>query len=165
MCPTDKFYVVPLTQFHRVTNDRKDIQKCFTFCHPHKEGTFSRMAKLSFNIAVNSDVTGFGGYFEAFLYKDYYFTTIPGSRQNNASLSWFPIYIPVRNPIRCPPNSILHLDISRCTDESGVWYEWQENVSVVSFALLIRYFCYFRMIPLFLRLMFKIRTVFLTLCA
>lgn len=76
-------------------------------------------------------ITGFAGYFEAFLYKDIFLSTRPGTKQNDASLSWFPVYIPVRNPIRCPANSTLHFDISRCTDNIGVWYEWQQGVTLV----------------------------------
>jgi protein arginine N-methyltransferase 5 len=107
------------------------------FVHPTSDTNFARTAELIFTIPVTCDVTGFAGYFDVVLYKNNRFCTIPGLLKN-ASLSWFPCYIPVRNPIRCPAGSTLNFNISRCTNSQSqdVWYEWQETVILVSLMIL-----------------------------
>lgn len=80
-------------------------------------------------------MTGFRGYFEAILYNEISFSTVPGRKKNDAANSWFPMYIPVQNPIRCAAGSILKLDVFRHMDEAGSWYEWKESVILVNFVI------------------------------
>ncbi|KAI6177144.1 hypothetical protein M3Y97_00874900 [Aphelenchoides bicaudatus] len=130
---TEQFYVVPLNRLHRLLEDHTRIQKCFTFNHPNADQAYSQAVEHSFKLDVTCDVTGFAGYFDAVLYKNHYLSTLPGNHHNAAAMSWFPIYVPVQEPIRCPVGSQLTLKMKRCKDNTGVWYEWQESNGEIIF--------------------------------
>ncbi|KAI6201221.1 hypothetical protein M3Y96_00818600 [Aphelenchoides besseyi] len=124
--PTDQFYVVPL---RRVCRFESGPQRCFTYVHPTKEDDLERDVEVQFDLPINADITAFAGYFDASLYKDIRFSTLPG-RSNSASSSWFPALIPLRKPIRCPSGSRIKLRICRHSKTEGSWYEWQTKVEM-----------------------------------
>lgn len=87
---------------------------------------------------------GFAGYFETVLYKDVILSTVP-ERHTETMSSWFPMYFPIRNPIKLKHGNIIKLDIWRCLNAQKVillsflhlikmilifynlikvWYEW-----------------------------------------
>ncbi|KAI6235629.1 hypothetical protein M3Y95_00072000 [Aphelenchoides besseyi] len=79
--PTDQLYVVPL---RRVCQFESGPQRCFTYVHPTKEDALERDVEVQFDFPINADITAFAGYFDATLYKDIRFSTLPG-RSNSAS--------------------------------------------------------------------------------
>ena len=38
--------------------------------------------------------------------------------------SWFPIFLPLSNPIALEAGNKLELAVWRCNDSKRVWYEW-----------------------------------------
>lgn len=42
--------------------------------------------------------------------------------------SWFPLYFPLREPLRVPPGATVNCSIWRRSDEGRVWYEWCAEV-------------------------------------
>ncbi|KAF8515395.1 PRMT5-domain-containing protein [Hysterangium stoloniferum] len=114
------------------------IQACWTFEHPKRGGVVDarglpltnnhnmRSAELNFHIPQASVLHGFAGYFEATLYGDVGLSIQPDTKDEITPnmLSWFPLFIPLKEPLYLPRNSELHVDIWRLTDKRKVWYEW-----------------------------------------
>ena len=71
---------------------------------------------------------GFAGYFECKLYGDVLMSTLPVSH-SKGMYSWFPIYFPIRHPIRIDGastsgSSAVQAQFWRCRSKTKVWYEW-----------------------------------------
>lgn len=122
-------------------------QPVFTFSHPNYGGTQQtqqsldqqqepgpdnrRYASLRFTAQSDALVHGFGGYFTSTLYRHVSISTHPACH-SPGMFSWFPIFFPVRTPVRVMEGQGLGLRMWRCVGGSGgggggsgrVWYEW-----------------------------------------
>jgi len=108
---------------------------CFTFFHPKKSASGplatgggigednSRHRTIGFVVPEANVLHGFVGYFEATLYKDVKISTRPETRTPDM-FSWFPLYIPIRNPMNITKEGECRLEIWRRVEPSRVWYEW-----------------------------------------
>ncbi|EYU29151.1 hypothetical protein ABFS82_05G121400 [Erythranthe guttata] len=117
-------YVVKL---HRVAR-LAPTQPVFTFTHPEfsTKASNQRYKKLRFDIQSDTGsslIHGFGGYFDAILYKDVHLGIEPSTATPNM-FSWFPIFFPLRTPICIQPGTPLEVHFWRCSGSTKVWYEW-----------------------------------------
>ncbi|XP_024401652.1 protein arginine N-methyltransferase 5 isoform X2 [Physcomitrium patens] len=112
-------------------------QEVFTFEHPKFTGDKidnGRYKKLLFQPPEDTGsalVHGFGGYFDAVLYKDVHLGTEPSTATPNM-FSWFAIFFPLRRPVYIPAGSAVELHFWRCVAPSKVWYEWAVSSPDVS---------------------------------
>lgn len=126
-------YVVKLHSVSRLAPP----QEVFTFEHPKFTGgkvDNRRYKKLLFNLPEDTGsamVHGFGGYFDAVLYKDVHLGIEPATATPNM-FSWFAIFFPLRRPVYVPAGSALELHFWRCVGPSKVWYEWAVTAPDVS---------------------------------
>ncbi|KAH9850257.1 PRMT5-domain-containing protein [Lenzites betulinus] len=114
------------------------IQECWDFEHPRKDAALTeqglpltnshntRSAKLTFHIPNAGVLHGFAGYFEAVLYGHVGLSIHPDrmAEISKDMLSWFPLYIPLKDPLYLPADSELTVSLWRLTDVRKVWYEW-----------------------------------------
>jgi len=121
------------------------IQACWTFEHPKRGVVVDarglpltnnhnvRSAGLKFHIPQAGVLHGFAGYFEATLYGDVGLSIQPDTKDEITPnmLSWFPLFIPLKEPLYLPRDSELHVDIWRLTDKRKVWYEWSAESFLV----------------------------------
>lgn len=117
-------YVVKLHSVARLA----PTQPVFTFTHPEcsPQRNNQRYKKLQFEIPSDMGsalVHGFAGYFDATLYKDVHLGIEPSVATPNM-FSWFPIFFPLRTPLRIHPGSPLEVHFWRCVGSAKVWYEW-----------------------------------------
>jgi protein arginine N-methyltransferase 5 len=129
-------YVVKLHNFSALS----PAQACFTFVHPNKKSTpedetnkfvmntpsdidNSRFKTLSFTASEDATVHGFAGYFEAYLYKDVMISINPATF-STGMFSWFPVYIPLRQPMTVKRGDQITAQFWRHVASSKVWYEW-----------------------------------------
>ncbi|KAI6117252.1 PRMT5-domain-containing protein [Pisolithus croceorrhizus] len=106
------------------------IQECWEFMHPRRDVAVDdrglpftnshnvRAARLCFHIPHAGVMHGFAGYFEAVLY----WSTLDYISKD--MLSWFPLFLPLRQPLYLPSNSEVQVSIWRLTNDRQVWYEW-----------------------------------------
>ncbi|KAH8100111.1 PRMT5-domain-containing protein [Cristinia sonorae] len=114
------------------------VQECWEFEHPRRDPVLNaqglpmtnshntRSAKLIFHIPHAGVLHGLAGYFEAVLYGTVGLSIHP-ERMDKISkdmLSWFPLFIPFKEPLYLPSNCELHVSLWRLTNERQVWYEW-----------------------------------------
>ncbi|EEB05578.1 type II protein arginine N-methyltransferase Skb1 [Schizosaccharomyces japonicus yFS275] len=133
----DRAYVVLMNAFDFIaTDDEYRFQPLWAFHHPdraaiqHVDNTHNkRHAHVRFQVSTPGVVHGFAGYFEATLYKDISLSILPTTMDVKSPdmFSWFPMYIPVQNPIYVPENSQLEFQMWRQTDGTKVWFEWAAN--------------------------------------
>lgn len=73
-----------------------DPQPLFEFVHPNpaKQIDNSRFATLTFDVKLDSVLTGFGGFFDTVLYKDVTLSIHPETHSPGMA-SWFSVYFPV----------------------------------------------------------------------
>ncbi|RDX42125.1 PRMT5-domain-containing protein [Lentinus brumalis] len=114
------------------------VQECWEFEHPRKDPALTeqglpltnshnaRSAKLTFHIPHAGVLHGFGGYFEAVLYGNVGISIHPERMAliSKDMLSWFPLFIPLKDPLYLPADAELTVSIWRLTDARKVWYEW-----------------------------------------
>ncbi|XP_068212824.1 protein arginine N-methyltransferase 5 isoform X2 [Palaemon carinicauda] len=100
-------------------------QPLFTFSHPNRDKVIDnrRYKALQFQISTDNVVHGFGGYFEAVLYKDVTLSIKPETH-SKGMFSWFPILFPVRDPFPVRAGELVEVHFWRCTTKKNVWYEW-----------------------------------------
>jgi protein arginine N-methyltransferase 5 len=126
-------------------------QPCFTFVHPNvahpafpkelADNTLgahsktqldnSRYTKLVFDVAINTTLHGFAGYFDAKLYKDVHISINPANF-SEGMFSWFPIYFPLRHPMHISAGTKVEAHIWRNMSKQKVWYEWCVSAPDVS---------------------------------
>ncbi|KAH7106503.1 PRMT5-domain-containing protein [Auriculariales sp. MPI-PUGE-AT-0066] len=114
------------------------IQECWEFEHPRRDLSLdprglpwgnthnTRATTLNFHIPHAGVLHGFGGWFEAVLYADVGLSIHP-DRMHHISpnmISWFPFFIPLRDPLYVPADAELQVSLWRLTDKRRVWYEW-----------------------------------------
>lgn len=68
-------------------------------------------------------VHGFVGYFDATLYGSIQLSTLPATHTPGMH-SWFPIFFPLREPVRADRGQRVALAMWRRGDARKVWYEW-----------------------------------------
>lgn len=126
-------YVTLLTQ--HVLLDRPKL--IFNFEHvpssdtafPYYRNTRSRMEQWTVdNGGLNYILHGFAGYFDCVLYKDITLSINPINHTPHM-LSWFPMFFPLRTPVRVSEGDPIKLRITReisppSSCEKKVWYEW-----------------------------------------
>lgn len=100
-------------------------QECFTFVHPNPQEPIDnrRYATLEFVSAVDGVVHGLGGYFDATLHGDVHISINPATH-SPGMFSWFPLFIPLREPIAVRAGETVVVHIWRCVSAVKVWYEW-----------------------------------------
>ncbi|GBG90503.1 hypothetical protein CBR_g50848 [Chara braunii] len=111
-------------------------QSVFTFEHPNWSPKIDnrRYKKLTFEFSPDmgsAAVHGFGGYFDATLYKDVHLGIEPATATPDM-FSWFPIYFPLRVPLYVPAGSTLVAHFWRCVSSTKVWYEWSVTSPAIS---------------------------------
>jgi len=99
-------------------------QPLFTFKHP-LSGKIdnSRYEVKNFTVDMDSELHGFGGYFECTLYKDVMISIAPQTH-SPGMFSWFPIFFPLRNPVKLKQSDEIELHFWRLNNGKQVWYEW-----------------------------------------
>ncbi|TDH71502.1 hypothetical protein CCR75_004420 [Bremia lactucae] len=114
-------YVVRLHNFYALAS----TQQCFCFTHPQLNATIDnrRQAELRFLAAESAVVHGLAGYFDAVLYEDVMLSIEPGTH-SDGMFSWFPIYFPLRQPLRLEKGEEVVVNFWRLESNNRVWYEW-----------------------------------------
>ena len=114
-------YVVRLQCFNLLDK----VQPCFKFVHPNNDPVIdnSRHLSLEFTSTTESVLHGFAGYFDAKLYRDVYISTHPDTHSPDM-FSWFPMFFPLKHPLRVRKDEKIVLDFWRVVDDTKVWYEW-----------------------------------------
>jgi len=104
-----------------------DTMPLFRFEHPnwqprrpHDNGRFS---SISFRAQQNATMHGLAGTFESCLYKEDMISIAPHSH-TPGMFSWFPLFIPLANPVKVNQDDIITVCIWRCVTAHKVWYEW-----------------------------------------
>ncbi|KAG5179517.1 arginine-N-methyltransferase, partial [Tribonema minus] len=114
-------YVVKLHNFCQMAKE----QPCFIFEHPNVPlpGTGGidnrRYVTLSFDVQQSFTLHGFAGYFSAKLYKDIDISIVP-STFSEGMFSWFPLYIPIRQPVQLRAGETLEAHFWRCCSDKKV---------------------------------------------
>jgi len=114
-------YVVKL---HNV-NQLAEAKECFTFVHPNLDTQIdnSRYTTLRWPVNESGIIHGFGGFFDATLYKDVHISINPATF-SEGMISWFPLFFPLRTPVYVPRNSVVEAHFWRNVTSTKVWYEW-----------------------------------------
>ncbi|XP_015174436.1 PREDICTED: protein arginine N-methyltransferase 5 [Polistes dominula] len=107
-------------------------QPLFTFYHPNKDKIIdnNRYEMKTFNVKQNCILHGFSGYFEAVLYNDINLSIEP-STHSPGMFSWFPIFFPIKEPIRLEKGKKIVLHFWRKCNNKNVWYEWCVSEPIV----------------------------------
>ncbi|CAG4924790.1 unnamed protein product [Colias eurytheme] len=126
-------------------NDIGDTKQVFTFTHPAEgikdnEGQMlvdyrglpltdnRRKITLTWQATQDNVMHGFGGYFDCLLYGDEMISIVP-STHSPGMISWFPVFIPIRTPLRVQKGDTIKATFWRCVDSRRVWYEWLVEVN------------------------------------
>ncbi|XP_053601110.1 protein arginine N-methyltransferase 5 isoform X1 [Plodia interpunctella] len=125
-------------------HDIADTKLLFTFDHPAKSVQDSdgqeisdfrgllltdnrRSATLSWQVAQDNVMHGFGGYFDCLLYGNEMISIVP-TTHSPGMISWFPVFIPIKTPLRVQKGQVITATFWRCVDSRRVWYEWVVEV-------------------------------------
>ena len=106
-------------------------KRCFHFAHPNSEYVDengkpdnSRYTHIQFAPAESSAlVHGFAGYFESTLFDDVMISILPRTK-SLGMYSWFPLFVPLRDPMFVKKGHVVEIDMWRCTAKQKVWYTW-----------------------------------------
>ncbi|XP_040572050.1 protein arginine N-methyltransferase 5 [Lepeophtheirus salmonis] len=99
-------------------------QPLFKFDHPlYTPIDNNRYDVKTFDITYDSELHGFGGYFECVLYKDVMISINP-STHSKGMFSWFPIFFPLKTPVKLKKDDQVELHFWRINNGKNVWYEW-----------------------------------------
>jgi len=123
-------YVCRLHTFFEVA----EAQACFTFVHaprpvPLDNACYERHITLNFEARCDAMVHGFAGYFETVLYRDVALSILP-STYSTGMISWFPLFIPLAEPLFVTKGTRIEASFWRRHDERKVWVEWQVRTSL-----------------------------------
>ncbi|CAH1396442.1 unnamed protein product [Nezara viridula] len=118
-------YEMPYVVHQLNTYPISPIQKAFTFIHPNRdeEADNRRFKTFKFKVEQDSVLHGFSGYFDTILYKDVKLSIVPESH-SKGMFSWFPIYFPIKDPVKLKSGDDLVVHFWRLADKKSVWYEW-----------------------------------------
>ena len=93
----------------------------------------SRFKQLTFPCTSRGVCHGLAGYFETTLYSsntpdvpivELSTNPITMAIKSADMISWFPIFFPLKTPLKFPDESELVVNMWRMTDDRKVWYEW-----------------------------------------
>ncbi|KAI9988901.1 hypothetical protein PInf_022583 [Phytophthora infestans] len=117
-------YVVRLHNFYALA----PTQKYFRFTHPKFNARIDnrRQAELRFIAAESAVVHGLAGYFDAVLFGDVTLSIEPDTH-SDGMFSWFPIYFPLRQPLRFHKGEEVVVNFWRLESNNRVWYEWSAS--------------------------------------
>lgn len=117
----ETMYVVYIKNAYHITPPKQ----LFTFEHPNHDVPIDnkRYQKLSFEITQDCVLNGFAGYFDTVLYKDVTLSIHPYTHTKGMP-SWFPMYIPITEPMSLVAGQKLEVQFWRCISNRKVWYEW-----------------------------------------
>ncbi|XP_028169658.1 protein arginine N-methyltransferase 5 [Ostrinia furnacalis] len=121
-------------------HDIAETKMVFTFEHPAKgacdhEGEEladyrglpqtdnRRSATVTWTVEQDNVMHGFGGYFDCTLFGSEMISIVP-STHSPGMISWFPVFIPIKTPLRVEKGEIITATFWRCVDSRRVWYEW-----------------------------------------
>ncbi|KAL1117457.1 hypothetical protein AAG570_004783 [Ranatra chinensis] len=123
--PFHKKFQTPYVVHQLNTYNITPPKPLFTFHHPNRETPVdhTRYGHLNFHITQNSVCHGFAGYFDAVLYKDVKLSILPDT-YSKGMFSWFPIYFPIKEPIRLKKGDEMEVHFWRLANKKKVWYEW-----------------------------------------
>lgn len=130
----EKGHVVHLDSYYGFSDE--GAQPCFKFNHPNKNKYFNPDKSNSHNLRTNhikwtaeTDAIchGFAGYFSAKLSQNVICSITPQNHTEGMS-SWFPLFLPLLNPVNIRAKETLGLVIKRLTKPNRVWYEWAVEV-------------------------------------
>eukprot|EP00750_Incisomonas_marina_P030211 INCI739.2.p1 GENE.INCI739.2~~INCI739.2.p1 ORF type:complete len:759 (+),score=116.20 INCI739.2:208-2484(+) len=130
-------FVVRMHQFMQLA----ESQKCFRYHHPNRphggqEIDNRRMVNLTFIVKASGMVHGFAGYFESELFgptpsedfsaelPDRGFISINPQTFSTGMFSWFPLFLPLKDPVHVTEGGTVQVQLWRCEDKQKVWYEW-----------------------------------------
>ncbi|CAH2100096.1 unnamed protein product [Euphydryas editha] len=82
-----------------------------------------RCATLTWDVEQDNVMHGFGGYFDCLLYGKETISIVP-STHSPGMISWFPIFIPIKTPLRVQKGDKIKATFWRCVSPRRVWYEW-----------------------------------------
>ncbi|CAH0722432.1 unnamed protein product, partial [Brenthis ino] len=117
-----------------------DTKVVFTFEHPAK-GTKDhegqeltdyrglpltdnrRSTTVTWEVKQDNVMHGFGGYFDCTLYENEMISIVP-STHSPGMISWFPVFIPIKTPVRVKKGDVIKATFWRCVNARRVWYEW-----------------------------------------
>ncbi|GMF37960.1 unnamed protein product [Phytophthora lilii] len=85
-----------------------------------------RQAELRFTAAESAVVHGLAGYFDAVLFGDVTLSIEPDTH-SDGMFSWFPIYFPLRQPLRFQKGEEVVVNFWRLESNNRVWYEWSTS--------------------------------------
>jgi protein arginine N-methyltransferase 5 len=112
----------PLFTFEHISTTSASTTSPSTITHYQHR----RANTLTYEIAHTAPsavLHGFAGYFEAELYDGVMLSTRPLTHTPHM-LSWFPLFIPIRQPIIIHAKEKVRVNFSRSCDTNRVWYEW-----------------------------------------
>ncbi|XP_049887187.1 protein arginine N-methyltransferase 5 [Pectinophora gossypiella] len=132
----ETLWVVYMQNKHEIA----EPELAFTFNHPAKGATNHegqeltdyrglpqtdnrRSETISWQVKQDNVVHGFGGYFDCTLYADEMISIVPATH-SPGMISWFPVFIPIKTPLRVSKGETLTATFWRCKDSRRVWYEW-----------------------------------------
>ncbi|RLN51899.1 hypothetical protein BBJ29_009646 [Phytophthora kernoviae] len=117
-------YVVRLHNFYALAR----TQRCFKFTHPKFGARIDnrRQAELRFTAAESAVVHGLAGYFDSVLFGDVTLSIEPDTH-SDGMFSWFPIYFPLRQPLRLQKGEEVIVNFWRLESNNRVWYEWSAS--------------------------------------
>ncbi|KAI5642510.1 PRMT5 arginine-N-methyltransferase domain-containing protein [Phthorimaea operculella] len=132
----ETLWVVYMQNKHNIA----DTKLAFTFNHPAKgakdhEGneltdyrdlplTDNRRSEtISWTVTQDNVMHGFGGYFDCTLFGDEMISIVPDTH-SPGMISWFPVFIPIKTPLRVARGETITATFWRCRDSRRVWYEW-----------------------------------------
>ncbi|XP_063539976.1 protein arginine N-methyltransferase 5 [Cydia strobilella] len=116
-------------------HDIGETKPVFTFEHPaapardhegravtdHRDNR--RQCTLTWTAQQDNVMHGFGGYFDCQLFGEEEISIVPATH-SNGMISWFPVFIPIKSPLRVSKGSVITARFWRCVDSHRVWYEW-----------------------------------------
>lgn len=116
-------YVVYMKSIYRLA----DEQPCFTFDHPNPGlASNERYAVCSFTMPESLShyiLHGFRGTFDCTLYGNIHIS-IADTHYSEGMFSWFPLYIPLENPLVLTSGEEITVKIWRRVSRTRAWYEW-----------------------------------------
>lgn len=125
-------------------HDIAEAKLVFTFNHPSQGITDNegekqtdckglpltdnrRSTTVSWEVNQDNVLHGFGGYFDCKLFGQEMISIVP-STHSPGMISWFPVFIPIKTPLRVEKGDVITATFWRCVDSRRVWYEWLVEV-------------------------------------
>ncbi|XP_032513622.1 protein arginine N-methyltransferase 5 [Danaus plexippus] len=82
-----------------------------------------RSTTVTWEVKQDNVMHGFGGYFDCVLYGKEMLSIVPDTH-SPGMISWFPVFIPIRTPLRVQKGDTISATFWRCVNSRRVWYEW-----------------------------------------